>query len=80
VQAAYTFFNRLQPMVRFGEVEPNMDAAGDHFRHYEGGLNWLFQKHEAKVGLAVAYYDPTNPSPPTNPKRLEGILAVQAGF
>jgi hypothetical protein len=80
VQAAYTFFDRLQPMVRFGEVEPNTDAAGDHFRHYEGGLNWLFQKHEAKVGLAVAYYDPTNPNPPTNPERWEGILTVQAGF
>lgn len=80
VQAAYTLFGHLQPMVRFGDVEPNRDASGDHFWHYEGGLNWLFQKHEAKVGLAVAYYDPTTPNPPVNPKRLEGILAVQAGF
>jgi hypothetical protein len=80
VQVAYTCFEQLQPMVRFGEVEPNSDAHGDHFRHYEGGLNWLFQKHEAKLGLAVAYYDPSNPSPPANPKRLEGILAAQAAF
>ena len=80
VQVAFTFFNHLQPMVRAGDVEPSMNAFGDHYWHYEGGLNWLFQEQEAKVGLAVAYYDPTNPNPPTNPKRLEGILAVQAGF
>jgi hypothetical protein len=80
VAAAYTFFNHLQPMLRVGDLEPNTEVSGDHYWHYEAGLNWLFQKYEAKIGLAFAYYDPTNPTPPRNPKRTEGILAVQAAF
>ena len=67
-------------MVRFGDLDVNMDKAGDHYWHYEGGVNWLFQKHEAKIGLSVSYFDPTNPTPPTYAKRLEGILAAQVAF
>lgn len=79
-QAAYTFFDHLQPMVRVGSYEPNMDAPNDHFRHYDFGVNWLFQKHEAKLGLSVSVYAPTDENPPSNPKRTEGILAAQASF
>jgi len=80
VQAAYTLFEHLQPMLRIGDVEPAMHKAGDHYWHYEAGAAWLFQRNEAKVTLAGAIYDPTTPSPPTNPKRTEVILAAQAGF
>lgn len=80
VEAGYTLFGHLQPMVRVGDLDPVLHKAGDHLWHYEGGVNWLFQKHEAKLGLAVAHYAPTNATPPTNPKRTEGILAVQAAF
>lgn len=79
-QAAYTFFDQLQPMLRVGSFEANMDAPNDHFRHYDLGLNWLFQKNEAKLGLAVSVYDPTDENPPSNPKRVEAILAAQAAF
>lgn len=79
-QAAYTFFDRLQPMLRVGSYEPNLDLPDDHFRHYEAGVNWLLQKNEAKLGLAVAVYDPTDENPPSNPKRVEAILAAQAAF
>jgi hypothetical protein len=80
VEAAYTLFKHLQPMVRVGDVEPDMDKPGDHYWHYEAGVGWLLQKNEAKLQLALAIFDPTNPSPPTNPKRTELILAAQAGF
>jgi hypothetical protein len=80
VQAGYTFFDHLQPMLRFGDLDPDVNQSGDHYWHYEGGVAWLIQKYEAKVTLAVAYYDPTHPNPPKNPEKLEGTLAVQAGF
>jgi hypothetical protein len=80
VQVGYTFFEHLQPMLRLGDLDPDMNKSGDHYWHYEAGLAWLFQKHEAKVTLAFAYYDPTHPTPPTNPKKAEGTLAIQAGF
>jgi hypothetical protein len=80
VEAAYTFFKHLQPMVRVGDLEPNMDATGDHFWHFEGGVNWLFHKNEAKIGLAVAHYSPSNEAPPANPKKTEGIIWSQVAF
>jgi hypothetical protein len=80
VEAAYTLFDHLQPMVRVGDVDPDMHKAGDHYWHYEAGASWLFQKNEAKLTLAGAIFDPTKASPPTNPKRTEVILAAQAGF
>jgi hypothetical protein len=80
IEAAYTLFGKLQPMVRFGEVEPNKEKKGDYYRHYDFGVNYLIQKAEAKVGLAVSYYDPENPTPPTNTKKLEGTLAAQVSF
>jgi hypothetical protein len=80
VAAAYTLFGQLQPMLRVGDVEPDMEKKGDHYWHYEAGLAWLLQKHEAKVTLAGAVLDPTHPSPPTNPKKTQLILAAQAGF
>jgi hypothetical protein len=79
-QAGYTLFGHLQPMVRAGEVEPDIDTGGDHYRHFEGGLAWLFQKNEAKITLAVAHYAPTHPDKVKVVKKTEGILAVQAGF
>ena len=80
VQAAYTLFDHLQPMVRVGDIDPDMHKAGDHYWHYEAGAAWLFQKNEAKLTLAGAIFDPTKASPPTNPKRTEVILAAQASF
>lgn len=80
VQVAYTLFDQLQPMARFGELEPDMATWGDHYRHYEGGVAWLFQKNEAKITLAVAGYDPTHTDHRTNVAKTEGILSVQASF
>jgi hypothetical protein len=80
IEGGYTFFGHLQPILRVGELEPVVDKRGDHYLHFEGGANWLFQKHEAKIGLALAYYAPTTPTPTSNPKRTEGILAFQASF
>jgi hypothetical protein len=74
--AGYTLFGHLQPMARIGFIERDLDTDGDRVRHYEIGAAWLFQKHEAKVGLALGHYVPA----PSLPTRTEGILAAQVGF
>lgn len=57
----YTFLGRLQPVVRIGFLDSNIDsdletdpAAG---AHYEVTLNYLLQSHEAKVSLAGSILD-----------------------
>jgi hypothetical protein len=80
VQLAYTLFDRLQPMARFGEIEPDTKKWGDHYRHYEGGVAWLFQKNEAKITLGVAGYDPTHTDHVKNVAKTEAILSTQASF
>jgi hypothetical protein len=80
VQLAYTLFDHLQPMARFGEIEPDTKKFGDHYRHYEGGVAWLFQKNEAKITLGVAGYDPTHTDHKTNVAKTEAILSTQASF
>jgi hypothetical protein len=80
IQLAYTLFDHLQPMARFGEIEPDTEKWGDHYRHYEGGVAWLFQKNEAKITLGVAGYDPTHTDHRTNVAKTEAILSTQASF
>jgi hypothetical protein len=80
IQLAYTLFDHLQPMARFGEIEPDTEKWGDHYRHYEGGVAWLFQKNEAKITLGVAGYDPTHTDHKTNVAKTEAILSTQASF
>jgi hypothetical protein len=77
---AYTLFDTIQPMVRVGELEPNRDKWGDHYRHYEAGVAWLLRKNEAKVTLAVSGFDPTHTDHEMNLAKTEGILAAQASF
>jgi hypothetical protein len=80
IQLGYTLFDLIQPMARFGEVEPDTEKWGDHYRHYEGGLAVLLQKQEAKITLAIAGYDPTHTDHKTNVAKTEGILSAQANF
>jgi hypothetical protein len=74
--AAYTLFGHLQPMARLGFIEEDLDTDGDRVRHYEIGAAWLFQKTEAKVGLALGHFVPA----PSLPTRTEGTLAAQVSF
>jgi Phosphate-selective porin O and P len=80
IQLAYTILDRLQPMARFGDIDPDMDKWGDHYWHYEGGLAWLIQSNEAKITLSVSGYDPTHTDHRTNVAKTEAILSTQASF
>jgi hypothetical protein len=72
----YTFFGRLQPIVRLGFLERDLELEGDRVRHYEAGASWFFQKNEAKLTLAFGHYVPA----PSQPKRTDGTLAAQVSF
>jgi hypothetical protein len=76
LEAGYTLFGHLQPMARIGFLERDLDLEGDRVRHYELGASWLFQKNEAKVGLAFGHFVPA----PSKPIRNEGTLAAQVSF
>lgn len=77
----YTFFDRLQPVVRIGYVDPDLDGdaaegnSTDEVVHYEAGLNYYIQKQEAKLQLSYSFYDFEDTA-----SRGEAIFAAQVSF
>ena len=81
----YTFLKRIQPVARFGFLNPDKSTFGDRVRHYEGGINYYLQALEARATLAVSAYElqdkrATNGSLTPQKTTWEAILAFQAGF
>ena len=54
--AAYKVLDDIQPCVRLGLYDPNVDKSGDRQMQYELGLNYLFRKNEAKLQLAYSHF------------------------
>jgi hypothetical protein len=73
----YTFIKRIQPIVRVGMLDPNLDKPDDRTAHYEFGMNYYLRQQEARISLAASAFDPQADGAKT---RWEGILAVQASF
>jgi hypothetical protein len=76
----YTFFGRLQPLVRVGfldtDVERDVAAGGsDEVWHYEVGANYFIDGHRAKLQLSGSWFDYED-----GPSRAAVILAAQASF
>jgi hypothetical protein len=75
----YTLFDRVQPVVRIGFVDPDVDAGSaaktDETWVYEGGVNYFIQKHEAKLQAAYSVFDYELAT-----TRHELILAAQLAF
>jgi hypothetical protein len=62
VAAGYTFFDKLQPAVRVGALDPDIDqdlpaGKADEVFHYEATLNYFIQGKQAKVALAYGFFD-----------------------
>lgn len=57
---AYTIADLIQPCVRVGYFDPDMDQEGtgssDELWQIDGGLNWFIHKHEAKLQLAYSRF------------------------
>ncbi len=73
--AGYTFLDSIQPVFRFGQVDLDLETDDDTVTQIEGGVNYLFRKHEAKVGLAASFLRPD-----TGPKHTDVVLAAQVGY
>jgi len=75
----YTFMDRMQPVVRVGYIDPDLDgdgkAANDEVFHYEVGFNYYLRKHEMKLQLAYSVFDPEGLKPGN-----EAIAAAQVSF
>jgi hypothetical protein len=71
----YTFIERIQPVLRVGFLDPNIEVENDRIAHYEAGMNYLLRGHEAKLSLAFSIFDP---QAGTSTKEL--VLAAQVAF
>jgi hypothetical protein len=86
VMAGYTFFDKLQPVVRVGSLDPEIGQdehgakapdANDETTSYELGANYYFKGHDAKLQLAGGIFDPEQRSQHT---RFDLTLAAQLAF
>mgnify|MGYP001608770517 CR=1 FL=1 len=80
----WTFLGKIQPLVRMGMIDPNLDAdvdpatdskKPDEATIREVGVNYYFQKHEAKLQLSVSHFAYDDRDPLTTV-----IAAAQVGF
>jgi hypothetical protein len=89
VTAGYTLFDELQPIVRIGSLDPDIDAdndtpataanfdANDEYTTYEFGANYYFKQHDCKLQLAGGFFDPEAVNTNT---RFDLTLAAQIAF
>jgi hypothetical protein len=86
VLAGYTFFDRLQPLVRIGSIDPEVgkDEHGsttldpnDEITSYEACINYYLKQHDAKLQLSGSFFDPEQRVAKTT---FDLILAAQVAF
>jgi len=93
VAAGYTFFERLQPIVRIGSIDPEVGvdehaliatpgdaktyAPNDEITAYEFCLNYYLKQHDAKIQLSGSWFDPEQRGANTT---FDMILASQVAF
>jgi hypothetical protein len=73
----YTFFDRLQPLVRLGMLDTNVDADDNETMAYELGVNYYLRKHFAKLQASFAVLDPAADAAKS---RQELTLSTQLSF
>ncbi len=80
VLAGYSFGD-LQPVVRIGSVDGNVDvdqpAPDDEYTAYEFGANYYLKGHDVKLQLAGGFFDPEQRTVNT---RFDLTLAAQVAF
>jgi hypothetical protein len=77
--AALTIADRLQPAVRVGYYDANIDRAADQYWHWDVGLSYFISGPKAKVQASFAHvtYDLLNPVKVSNNQL---ILAMQVAY
>jgi hypothetical protein len=75
----YTFFDKLQPIVRVGRLDKdvNNDGVGsdDELTHYDVGLNYYIKGQKARLSGSVSIFDFDQ-----EPTQTDIILMAQASF
>lgn len=77
VAGGYTFFERLQPIVRVGMLDSDVDSDDTETNHYEFGFNYYLRGHNLKLQTSFSLFDPSAPGAPT---RDELIVSTQLKF
>lgn len=86
VVAGYTFFEKLQPLIRVGAIDPYVgnDEHGattldpnDEILEYEACINYYLKQHDAKLQLSASFFDPEQRVSKTT---FDAILAAQLAF
>ncbi len=86
VAAGYTLFDKLQPILRIGWLDPEVGEdegvavaldPNDEVTQYELGVNYYVKSHDAKLQLAGGWFDAEQKD--TKP-RYEMTLAAQISF
>ncbi len=80
VAGGYTFLDKIQPIVRIGRLDPDIDNEGttvatDEVWHYEAGVNYYLQGQEARLALTFSDFHYED-----SPNRYETILFAQVSF
>lgn len=75
----YTFLGNLQPVVRVGQLDTDLDANGsagdDEFMHYDLGLNYYISGQNARLSASASVFDFED-----EPTQTDIILMAQAAF
>lgn len=71
----FTIIERIQPIVRVGFVDPDVDTADTTLMHYEGGLNYFLRGNEMKLSLVGGTFVPD-----VGRYVFEGLLAAQVSY
>jgi hypothetical protein len=86
VLVGYTLFDKLQPEVRIGLLDPHVGAnqhdstvidKNDETTAYEFGVNYYLKQHDVKIQLAGSFFDPEQRVQKTT---FDLILATQVAF
>jgi hypothetical protein len=77
VAGGYTFFDRLQPLVRLGHLDTDVDTANTETNAYELGFNYYLRKQLVKLQASFGVFDPTASGAKS---RQELTLSTQLSF
>ena len=54
---AYTFLDTLQPVLRLGFFDEDIDSSNNSTVHYDAGLNYYIKGHSAKLQSSYTWFD-----------------------
>lgn len=73
----YTFVQKLQPVLRIGMLNRDVEVGKDKTWHYEAGLNYYWLENQARFGLSGSYFDNEDGGTADS---FDLILLAQASF